>query len=250
MSVSKLGESDKILLAFDVFKGKALDWLMNETAKAMSIGIQPFEDSWHSFCRALNENFSEKFDEYDLAEKLGRLRISKSVSDYAEKFHIITSKLPEMPEFAKIGYLWRASDMQTKKELSIRLPTTFKEAIIIARTFWKLEFKPVPPTKPMNNRSKSHSINSITENIHPNPINEVLEKYPSHSPKHSLYGEFLYAYMLRSKVFTLKEYIRGVEVEVILDSGSTVSFIDHALAKKLCILLRNTSTSLIKTAGN
>jgi hypothetical protein len=121
-------ETDRITLAAAVLRGSALTWWRSVAGAPNSTP----PTVWEEFGKAITRAFGTVNPVRSARDKLAALRQTTSVSSYANTFRNLALEIPDFHESEKLDRFIRGLKPQTQREVILRDPSTFEEAVNLA----------------------------------------------------------------------------------------------------------------------
>ncbi len=141
----------QVLICSQFLTGDALQWFYN----LASIGRTP--NSFDAFDMALRSDFLPAEYQFQLHQRLQRLKQSGSMSSYVAAFRSIVAQIVDMSETSKVTAFIQGLKHQSQSELRYRAPRTLTEAMNMSLMFDSAKFgyrpymvKPNSDVQPMD----------------------------------------------------------------------------------------------------
>jgi hypothetical protein len=129
MFISKVEESQRIMLAASFLKEHAALWWRNVYQENAQNGTTW---TWHDFALNLRTQFRPVNATKLARDRLANLRQTQSVQAYVHAYRSLILDIPDMAENEKLDRFVRGLKERVRKEVELRDPTSLDEAIKIA----------------------------------------------------------------------------------------------------------------------
>ncbi|KAK1930430.1 hypothetical protein P3T76_014101 [Phytophthora citrophthora] len=138
--------SDFVTMISSNLGKSVLNWYRAFIADCERLQVHP---TWPLFKRQLRTRFRPKDFEYDLRERMFRLKQRENIHDYVSKFQDLLSQTElSISELEKRFFFQNGLREETAKKIKEESPSTLQEAIEIASNFEFAHFSGRPPRTP------------------------------------------------------------------------------------------------------
>jgi hypothetical protein len=149
----------QVTYASTLLTGDALEWFRLQRAKAAN--NIPYA-TWHALVTAMRQQFSVINQAKQARDRLAGLHQHGSAQRYAADFTSLCLLIPSISDDEQLDRFVRGLKPAIRKEVELKSPATFNEAVSLAERIDSLTYKgsysstpPKPPYRPSNNFSSS-----------------------------------------------------------------------------------------------
>ena len=128
-------DADRMNIAVTCLRETAQIWWRNRIMEANP------PDNWLRFSMEMIQAFQVVNSVKDARDKLARLRQTKSVRNYATTFKALALEIPGITDDEKKDRFIRGLKTNTQKEVELRDPSSFEEAVIIAERYDAVSYR-------------------------------------------------------------------------------------------------------------